>query len=97
MQANQNNLIGMRDAILAWGQHLFAETPPTTLKQLTQLLGDAELQQQFALLDRQLYNGETGDVLDIPLLLERLKKQSNFSHGSRANSGTGLKPLYPDH
>lgn len=97
MQAKQNNLMGMRDAILSWGQCLFAEAPPTTLKQLATLLDDTELQEQFAQLDRQLYKGKTGDdMLDIALLLKRLKQQSNFSRGTKADRGTGLKPLYPN-
>jgi hypothetical protein len=97
MQAKQNNLMGMRDAILSWGQYLFAETPPTTLKQLATLLDDTELQEQFAKLDRQLYKGKTDDdMLDIALLLKRLKQQSNFSRGTKADRGTGLKPLYPN-
>jgi hypothetical protein len=97
MQAKQNNLMGMRDAILSWGQCLFAETPPTTLKQLSTLLDDTELQEQFAQLDRQLYKGKTDDdMLDIALLLKRLKQQSNFSRGTKADRGTGLKPLYPN-
>jgi hypothetical protein len=97
MQAKQNNLMGMRDAILSWGQCLFAETPPTTLKQLATLLDDTELQEQFAKLDRQLYKGKTDDdMLDIALLLKRLKQQSNFSRGTKADRGTGLKPLYPN-
>lgn len=95
-QAKQNNLMGMRDGILVWGQCLFAETPPTTLKQLAALLDDTELQEQFAQLDRQLYKGETDDVLDITLLLKRLKQQSNFSRGGKTDLGAGLKPLYPD-
>ena len=71
VQAKQNNLMGMRDAILSWGQCLFAQTPPTTLKQLATLLDDIELQEQFAQLDRQLYKGKTGDdMLDIALLLK---------------------------
>ena len=97
VQAKQNNLMGMRDAILSWGQCLFAQTPPTTLKQLATLLDDIELQEQFAQLDRQLYKGKTGDdMLDIALLLKRLKQQSNFSRSTKANRGSGLKPLYPN-
>ncbi len=97
VQAKQNNLIGMRDTILSWGQCLFAKTPPTTLKQLATLLDDTELQEQFAQLDRQLYKGKTGDdMLDIALLLKRLKQQSSFSRSTKADRGTGLKPLYPN-
>ena len=97
VQAKRNNLMGMRDAILSWGQCLFAQTPPTTLKQLATLLDDTELQEQFAQLDRQLYKGKTGDdMLDIALLLKRLKQQSSFSRSTKADRGTGLKPLYPN-
>lgn len=97
VQAKQNNLMGMRDTILSWGQCLFAETPPTTLKQLATLLDDTELQEQFAQLDRQLYKGKAGDdMLDIALLLKRLKQQSSFSRSTKADRGTGLKPLYPN-
>ena len=97
IQAKQNNLRGMRDAILSWGQCLFAETPPTTLKELAELLDDAELQQQFAQLDRQLYKGETdNELLDITELLKFLKQQSTFSRSTKVSRGIGLKPLYPD-
>ena len=98
IEAKNNNLIAMRDGIVAWGQCLFAETPPTTLKALSLLLDDAELQQQFAQLDRQLYKGEaesTEDSLDVSLLLQRLKQQSTFSRSGVSSSGNGLKPLYP--
>ncbi|MDA9096034.1 BatD family protein [Porticoccaceae bacterium] len=98
IEAKNNNLMAMRDGIVAWGQCLFAEMPPTTLKALSLLLDDAELQQQFAQLDRQLYKGEaesTEDSLDVSLLLQRLKQQSTFSRSSVSSSGNGLKPLYP--
>ena len=98
IEAKNNNLMAMRDGIVTWGQCLFAETPPTTLKALSLLLDDAELQQQFAQLDRQLYKGEaesTEDSLDVSLLLQRLKQQSTFSRSSVSSSGNGLKPLYP--
>lgn len=96
IEAKQNNLTGMRDAILAWGRCLFAETPPTTLKELTDLLNDTALQQQFTQLDRQLYKGGTdADELDITLLLKRLKQQSNFSRSTKVDAGNGLQPLYP--
>jgi hypothetical protein len=97
IQADKNNLMGMRDAILVWGRQLFAETPPTTLKDLSLLLADMELQQQFTQLDRQLYKADTsGDPLDIPLLLKRLKQQSNFSRKSTAERGQELQSLYPE-
>lgn len=97
IQADKNNLMGMRDAILVWGRQLFAETPPTTLKDLSLLLADMELQQQFTQLDRQLYKADTsGDPLDIPLLLKRLKQQSGFSRKSTAERGQELQSLYPE-
>lgn len=97
IQADKNNLMGMRDAILVWGRQLFAETPPTTLKDLSLLLADMELQQQFTQLDRQLYKADTsGDPLDIPLLLKRLKQQSGFSRKSTAERGQKLQSLYPE-
>ena len=97
IQADKNNLMGMRDAILVWGRQLFAETPPTTLKDLSLLLADMELQQQFTQLDRQLYKADTsGDSLDIPLLLKHLKQQSSFSRKSTAKRGQELQSLYPE-
>lgn len=95
-QAQRNDLIGMRDGILTWGQCLFSETPPTTIKQLATLLGDADLEAQFVQLDRQLYKGDSADGLDITLLLKRLKQQSTFSRAAKPDLGAGLKPLYPD-
>lgn len=95
-QAQRNDLIGMRDGILTWGQCLFSETPPTTIKQLATLLGDADLEAQFVQLDRQLYKGDSADGLDIILLLKRLKQQSTFSRAAKPDLGAGLKPLYPD-
>ena len=97
IQADKNNMMGMRDAILVWGRQLFAETPPTTLKDLSLLLADVELQQQFTQLDRQLYKDDaSGDQLDIQLLLQRLKQQSSFSRKSTATRGQELKSLYPE-
>lgn len=97
IQAHKNNLMSMRDAILVWGRQLFAETPPTTLKDLSLLLDDVELQHQFKQLDRQLYKGDaSGDQLDIELLLKRLKQQSSFSRKSTAKRGQPLQSLYPE-
>jgi len=97
IQADKNNMMGMRDAILVWGRQLFAETPPTTLKDLSLLLADVELQQQFTQLDRQLYKDDaSGDQLDIQLLLQRLKQQSSFSRKSTAKRGQKLQSLYPE-
>ena len=97
IQADKNNMMGMRDAILVWGRQLFAETPPTTLKDLSLLLDDVELQHQFKQLDRQLYKGDaSGDQLDIELLLKRLKQQSSFSRKSTAKRGQPLQSLYPE-
>ena len=97
IQADKNNMMGMRDAILVWGRQLFAETPPTTLKDLSLLLADLELQQQFTQLDRQLYkDNASGDQLDIQLLLQRLKQQSSFSRKSTAKRGQELQSLYPE-
>ena len=97
IQAHKNNLMSMRDAILVWGRQLFAETPPTTLKDLSLLLADLELQQQFTQLDRQLYKDDaSGDQLDIQLLLQRLKQQSSFSRKSTAKRGQELQSLYPE-
>jgi len=97
IQADKNNMMGMRDAILVWGRQLFAETPPTTLKDLSLLLADLELQQQFTQLDRQLYkDNASGDQLDIQLLLQRLKQQSSFSRKSTATRGQELQSLYPE-
>jgi len=97
IQADKNNMMGMRDAILVWGRQLFAETPPTTLKDLSLLLADLELQQQFTQLDRQLYKDDaSGDQLDIQLLLQRLKQQSGFSRKSTAKRGQEFQSLYPE-
>ena len=97
IQADKNNMMGMRDAILVWGRQLFAETPPTTLKDLSLLLADVELQQQFTQLDRQLYKDDaSGDQLDIQLLLQRLKQQSGFSRKSTAKRGQEFQSLYPE-
>lgn len=97
IQADKNNMMGMRDAILVWGRQLFAETPPTILKDLSLLLADLELQQQFTQLDRQLYkDNASGDQLDIQLLLQRLKQQSSFSRKSTATRGQELQSLYPE-
>lgn len=97
IEAHKNNLMGMRDAILVWGRQLFAQTPPTTLKELSLLLADVELQHQFTQLDRQLFKDDaSGDQLDIELLLKRLKQQSSFSRKSTAKRGQELQSLYPE-
>ena len=97
IEANKNNLMAVRDNIMAWGRCLFAETPPTTLKDLSLLLDDNVLKKQFDQLDRQLFKGpDTKERVDIPLLLQRLKEQSTFSRKSTAPRGENLKPLYPE-
>ena len=97
IEANKNNLMAMRDSIMTWGRCLFAETPPTTLKVLAQLLDDGALKTQFDQLDRQLFKGEDADdALDITLLLKRLTEQSTFSRKSTPARGEALKSLYPE-
>ena len=97
IEADKDNLIAVRDSIMTWGRCLFAETPPTTLKVLAQLLDDGALKKQFDQLDRQLFKGEdTDDALDITLLLKRLTEQSTFSRKSTSTRGEALKPLYPE-
>ena len=97
IEADKDNLIAVRDSIMTWGRCLFAETPPTTLKVLAQLLDDGALKKQFDQLDRQLFKGEDADdALDIPLLLQRLNEQSTFSRKSTPTRGDTLKPLYPE-
>jgi len=82
---------------MTWGRCLFAETPPTSLKVLAQLLDDGALKKQFDQLDRQLFKGEDADdALDITLLLKRLTEQSTFSRKSTPTRGEALKPLYPE-
>ena len=99
LAADANNLMAMRDAILAWGKVLFSDTPPNTLKALAMDLQDADLGGQFEQLDRELYKGITLDseALDIDLLLRRLKTQSTFSRGAGdgKKTGRGLEDLYP--
>ena len=97
IEANKNNLMAVRDSIMTWGRCLFAETPPTSLKVLAQLLDDGALKKQFDQLDRQLFKGEDADdALDITLLLKRLTEQSTFSRKSTPTRGEALKPLYPE-
>ena len=99
-KAKSDNLMGMRDAILVWGQVLFTKKPPATLKALAICLEDADIGEQFEQLDRQLYQGKStgGATLDIELLLTRLKTQSTFSRksGSKQQTGRALKSLYPE-
>jgi hypothetical protein len=99
-KAKSDNLMGMRDAILVWGQVLFTKKPPATLKALAICLEDADIGDQFEQLDRQLYQGKStgGATLDIELLLTRLKTQSTFSRksGSKQQTGRALKSLYPE-
>ena len=99
-EAKDDNLMAMREAILRWGETLFAENPPSTLKSLGDLLGNPSISQLFAQLDQQLYqhNGVPATTLDVTLLLASLKKESNFSResASKSKSGKALQSLYPD-
>ena len=97
IEANKDNLMAVRDNIMAWGRCLFAETPPTTLKDLSLLLDDGMLKKQFDQLDRHLFKGpDTEERLDIQLLLQRLKEKSTFSRQSTSPRRDTLKPLYPE-
>ena len=99
-EVKDDNLMAMREAILRWGETLFAENPPSTLKSLGDLLGNPSISQLFAQLDQQLYqhNGVPATTLDVALLLASLKKESNFSResASKSKSGKALQSLYPD-
>ena len=99
-EVKDDNLMAMREAILRWGETLFAENPPSTLKSLGDLLGNPSISQLFAQLDQQLYqhNGVPATTLDVTLLLASLKKESNFSResASKSKSGKALQSLYPD-
>jgi len=99
-EAKDENLMAMRDAILRWGQTLFADNPPSTLKGLGDLLENPNISQLFVQLDQQLYqdNGTPSPTLDVMLLLASLKKESDFSResASKNKSGKALQSLYPD-
>ncbi|HIG66388.1 MAG TPA: protein BatD [Porticoccaceae bacterium] len=99
-EAKDENLMAMRDAILRWGQTLFADNPPSTLKGLGDLLENPNISQLFVQLDQQLYqdNGTPSPTLDVMLLLASLKKESDFSResASKNKSGNALQSLYPD-
>jgi hypothetical protein len=100
--AAKDNLMAMRDSILDWGKSLFADNPPSTLKQLAQQLGDDDLGAAFAELDRQLYKGDSsedrlGDSLDTQQLVRQLKAYSSklSVESQKEPRGNRLNPLYP--
>ena len=94
-QASVNNLGAMRDNILLWGTSLFPDQPPTTLEQLGLLMDSDQLMEQFALLDRHLFqpnlNAGKFDTAVIISILKRFRRPSENKKTHR-----GLKPLYPN-
>jgi hypothetical protein len=100
IEAKNENLMGMRDAILLWGKTLFADNPPITLKSLGNLLKNPTISELFIQLDQQLYQGkhDSSATLDIKLLIASLKKESDFNRKStgKNKSEKALQSLYPD-
>jgi hypothetical protein len=100
IEAKNENLMGIRDAILVWGKTLFVDSPPITLKSLGKLLENPTISELFTQLDQQLYQDKqaTSSTLDIELLIASLKKESDFNRKSagKNTSGNALQSLYPD-
>ena len=100
IEAKNENLMGIRDAILVWGKTLFVDNPPITLKSLGNLLENPTIRELFTQLDQQLYQDKqaTSSTLDIELLIASLKKESDFNRKSagKNTSGNALQSLYPD-
>jgi hypothetical protein len=97
-QADSNDLAAVRDSILNWGREMFPEAKPNGLTELAEQLGDPQVKDRFAALDRQLYKGG-GDQepVDLKLLVKQLRSLSAGS-GTMARQktkGQPLKPLYP--
>tara|TARA_B110000503_G_scaffold22421_1_gene34665 strand:+ start:412 stop:2127 length:1716 start_codon:yes stop_codon:yes gene_type:complete len=100
IEAKNENLMGIREAILVWGKTLFVDNPPITLKSLGNLLENPTIRELFTQLDQQLYQDKqaTRSTLDIELLIASLKKESDFNRKSagKNTSGNALQSLYPD-
>ncbi len=95
--ANNEDLVAVREGILAWGRCAFPDAKIKTLDEIVQLCGEAadpSLWQQFRLLDQSLYNRESDQKADLKLLVALLKSLDIPAPISKTSTN-GLKPLYP--
>jgi len=101
-QAADQDLQAMRDSILKWGRQAFADRPPTSLKQLVELMeGEGkggQLSAQFAQLDQYLFNTQAvSSQFDAGTIIASLKAFKPSQIKDSKASTRDLKPLYPQH
>lgn len=94
-EAAENNLLGMRQSILQWGQTLLPDTPPKTLQALAEQLQDSILRTEFAALDAHLYDQKSSATIDLDRLFDQLGRQTVQPTTTQRSGERPLQPLYP--
>ena len=92
--AKNKDPIGMRQAIIEWGQTLLEDPSPLTLSSLAAKLGNDSLKTHFKLLDSQLYGKQDEQFLDQEELIREIKRESALS-AKKKDLEDRLQPLYP--
>ena len=94
-EAAEDNLLGMRQSILQWGQTLLPDTPPKTLQALAEQLQDSILRTEFAALDAHLYDQKSSATIDLDRLFDQLGRQTVQPTTTQRSGERPLQPLYP--
>ena len=92
--AKNKDFIGMRQAIIEWGQTVLEDPSPLTLSSLAAKLRNDSLKTHFKLLDSQLYGNQDKQFLDQEELIREIKRESALSSKKKVLEDR-LQPLYP--
>ena len=92
--AKNKDPIGMRQAIIEWGQTLLEDPSTLTLSSLAAKLRNDSLKTHFKLLDSQLYGNQDKQFLDQEELIREIKRESALSSKKKVLEDR-LQPLYP--
>jgi hypothetical protein len=90
----------LRETILAWGRCIFPQQKIKTLAEIATLLqsdkfDNAQLQEQFDLLDQALYNSSSEQQPDLKLLVSLIRNVIVPKTNSPKTAKAELAPLYP--
>ncbi len=98
--AGKSDLGPLRETILAWGRCIFPQQKIKTLAEIATLLqsdkfDNAQLQEQFDLLDQALYNSSSEQQPDLKLLVSLIRNVIVPKTNSPKTAKAELAPLYP--
>ena len=92
-----NNPHQVQQAILDWAAANWPQNPPTNLRKLAEIIGNAELSKTFAWLEETLYSPAAIREWDGKKFWQTIAKklQKKSAHTSTGKRGNELPPLYP--